>query len=307
MSWFDENTYTPPEAGGVTGGLPGLTGISGPESLQPGTTDSTFGSLLTPFTGTYKAPTTPNYQTFSPSSFSGPAAYVKPPDFENPTASSMTIDPSYQFRLQQGQQALENNNAARGLNTGATAKGLIDYGQGAASQEYQNIYNRALQNYQTNTQLGMATQNQAFNQALQPWQQANALGLNATQANNAALTQGFQNAEQNALNAYNTAYQTNAYNQQTPYNMLMGVAGLGANTANQAANLGSTYAGNYANILGQNANTIGNLYGQQGNATASGTVGGANAWNSALGGLGNAAQGYSLYNLLLGNNQQQNS
>ena len=327
MGWFDDNTYTPlmstgnaaaeawasgidpqyANGGGFTGGTPGLTGVSNPnqQGVSTGTTDTSgFGSLMTPFTGTYQAPASPNYASFSPTAFNGPAAYQKPADFTSPTANEMTIDPSYQFRLQQGQQALENSNAARGLNTGATAKGLLDYGQGAASQEYQNIYTRALQNYQTNANLGMASQNQAYNQALQPWQQQNQMALQGTEANNAAATQGFQNQQSNALNAYNTAYQTNAYNQQTPYNMLMGVAQLGSQNANNSANLGANYANTYGNVLGNNAQAISGLYGQQGNAQASGTVGAANSWTGALGGVGNAAQGSSLYNLLLGNQQK---
>lgn len=53
-------------------------------------------------------------------------------------------DPGYQFRLQQGAQAVNNSAAARGmLGSGATLKALQDYGQGQASQEYGNWWNRA--------------------------------------------------------------------------------------------------------------------------------------------------------------------
>ena len=52
-------------------------------------------------------------------------------------------DPSYQFRLQQGQDAIQSSAAARGgLLSGATLKALQGYGQDMASQEYQNAYNR---------------------------------------------------------------------------------------------------------------------------------------------------------------------
>ena len=52
-------------------------------------------------------------------------------------------DPSYQFRLQQGQDAIQSSAAAKGgLLTGATLKTLQNYGQDAASQEYGNAYNR---------------------------------------------------------------------------------------------------------------------------------------------------------------------
>lgn len=52
-------------------------------------------------------------------------------------------DPSYQFRLQQGQDAIQSGAAARGgLLSGATLKTLQGHGQDMASQEYQNAYNR---------------------------------------------------------------------------------------------------------------------------------------------------------------------
>lgn len=55
-------------------------------------------------------------------------------------------DPGYWFRLQQGQQAVQNRNAAgSGALSGAAYKDLIDYNQGEASTEYGNAFNR----YQT--------------------------------------------------------------------------------------------------------------------------------------------------------------
>lgn len=56
-------------------------------------------------------------------------------------------DPGYQFRMQQGQQALERSAAARGgLLSGRAGKDMTSYAQSAASQEYGNAFNR----YQTN-------------------------------------------------------------------------------------------------------------------------------------------------------------
>jgi hypothetical protein len=55
-------------------------------------------------------------------------------------------DPGYWFRQQQGQQAVQNRNAAgSGALSGAAYKDLIDYNQGEASTEYGNAFNR----YQT--------------------------------------------------------------------------------------------------------------------------------------------------------------
>ena len=84
--------------------------------------------------------------------------------FQAPTDVTMQNDPGYQFRIQQGINALQNSAAARGglLSTG-TAKNLLDYSQGAASQEYQNVYNRALQGYQTNFNTFNTQQNELYN------------------------------------------------------------------------------------------------------------------------------------------------
>lgn len=71
--------------------------------------------------------------------------YQLNPDFNKTfTAADMDqYDPGYQFRLQQGQQALERSAAARGgLQSGGTLKALTNYAQDYASNEYQNAYSR---------------------------------------------------------------------------------------------------------------------------------------------------------------------
>lgn len=63
----------------------------------------------------------------------------------NPEAAMnwLKMDPSYQFRLQQGQGALENSAAARGgMLSGNALRALSDYGQNTASMEFGNIANR---------------------------------------------------------------------------------------------------------------------------------------------------------------------
>lgn len=66
------------------------------------------------------------------------AAYMKPfsmADYQQ--------DPGYQFRLQQGLQALDRSASARGgLLSGGALKGIQQYGQGLASQEYGAAYDR---------------------------------------------------------------------------------------------------------------------------------------------------------------------
>ena len=89
------------------------------------------------------------------------------------------IDPGYAFRLQQGQMAAQRQgNVAGGGLGGNVMKGLQDYTQGQASQEYQNAFNR----FQTqrsniyNTLAGIAGIGQTGQQ------QANVLGTNLANA-----------------------------------------------------------------------------------------------------------------------------
>jgi hypothetical protein len=62
---------------------------------------------------------------------------------KNFTMSDFNADPGYQFRLDQGNRALERTQAARGgLLSGGAMKDAMAYNQGQASQEYGNAYNR---------------------------------------------------------------------------------------------------------------------------------------------------------------------
>jgi hypothetical protein len=84
--------------------------------------------------------------------------------FQAPTGVDMSNDPGYNFRLQQGEDALNNSAAARGgLLSGGTAKAFEDYAQGFASNEYGNVYNRALQTYGTNASNYYTGQGNQFN------------------------------------------------------------------------------------------------------------------------------------------------
>lgn len=95
----------------------------------------------------YTGPSAPQYNLPNAPVFHGPS-------FEAPDLQGVLADPSYQFRLNQGLGALQNAAAAKGvLRTGGALKGLNDYAQNSASQEYSNIYNRALQKYGADYQL----------------------------------------------------------------------------------------------------------------------------------------------------------
>jgi hypothetical protein len=94
-----------------------------------------------------------NPGTYTPGEAYNAPDYMAPAPFVAPTAADMGQDPGYQFRLSEGQRALERSGAARGVtNTGGNMKGLLDYGQQAASQEYGNVYNRNLNAYNVNAQ-----------------------------------------------------------------------------------------------------------------------------------------------------------
>lgn len=84
--------------------------------------------------------------------------------FAAPTDVTEQNDPGYKFRLQQGQQALERSAAAGGnLFTGGTAKDLASFGQDYASNEYNNVYNRSLGQYQQAYNIFQNNQTGQFN------------------------------------------------------------------------------------------------------------------------------------------------
>lgn len=100
------------------------------------------------------------------------------------------IDPGYGWRMQQGAQAVQNSAAAgSGSLSGNALKDLMSYGQGAASQEYQNAFDR----YQTQTGniyqrlLGLTTlgQNAAAGVGQQGMTAAGNIGANIVGAGNA--------------------------------------------------------------------------------------------------------------------------
>jgi hypothetical protein len=130
-------------------------------------------------------------------------------------------DPGYAFRMSEGMKGLERSAAARGgLLSGAALQGIQRFGQGLASQEYQNAFNRygverdrqlnplqslAGMGQTTSQQLGAAGQTMAGNvgQAMGAAAQARASGY---MGGTSALTQGLgsymnynQQQNQNAL------------------------------------------------------------------------------------------------------------
>jgi len=143
----------PPTGGGLIGGGPGLTGDP---TFTGGGQNKDGGPTVDPGTGATATgtPGTPQPDSGNPNDpFSGLnfgsllAGYGK--QFVAPTNVTEQNDPGFQFRLQEGQKALENSAAARGgVLGGGTAKALQRYGQDYGSNEYGNVYNRSLTEYQ---------------------------------------------------------------------------------------------------------------------------------------------------------------
>jgi len=73
--------------------------------------------------------------------------------FTAPTLEQARNTPGYQFTLEQGTRAIDQNAAANGtLLSGNTGAALERYGQGLADTTYGDVYNRAMQGYMANLQ-----------------------------------------------------------------------------------------------------------------------------------------------------------
>lgn len=116
----------------------------------------------------------------TPERFGGAAPAPTPyGDFTAPDPAAVANDPYYQFRLSQGLKQQQRGAAAKGtLLSGGFQKALMGYGQGLASEEGQNIYNRALSTYGANRD----TNAQNFGQQMGAFQG----NLGAFNANSAA-------------------------------------------------------------------------------------------------------------------------
>lgn len=101
----------------------------------------------------------------------------------NVVSQNFQADPSYAFRLSQGQGALDADAAAKGtLLSGAQQQAVTNYGQNAASQEYQNWYQRLMGQNNYNLQGNLATNAQGFGEQQQQYadqtgQWSNALAM----------------------------------------------------------------------------------------------------------------------------------
>jgi len=144
--------------------------------------------------------------------FGGVPGYDPASAMRNFGASDFQADPGYAFRLSEGMKALDRTAASRGgLLSGATLKGAQQYGQGLASQEYQNAFNR----YQANRAQQAQEYGNAFNRfqtertnTLAPLQSLAGVGQSATQQAQQA-SQNYATGGANTLGAFGSAQGSN--------------------------------------------------------------------------------------------------
>jgi len=213
------------------------------------------------------------------------------------TAEDLKSDPSYQFRFQQGQEAINRGLGAAGKRfSGNRYEELLKYGQDMASQEYANAFNRALTtsntNYGRNVQdYGIAQGNEqnAYQRALTGNQLANQ--NEATMYGRALNEQGVAGAnEQQVYNRQQAAYdQTIQQLMQThniDYQTAMDLYNAQQNKMAQYAELGNLYpqaVGGVNNAYMAAATGNANAVTGQADANAAAQLGKANALRNLLG------------------------
>jgi hypothetical protein len=165
--------------------------------------------------------------TERPPTFAGVTPYVAPTpefrapaDFVAPTADSLGSDPGYRTRITEGQRAIENAAASRGLlNSGGTLADLVNYSQEKGAQEYSGAWQRAFTAWASewdNALREHATRGDNWDR-----------GLNLWNTNQQAALSGFDRN----LAAWRERRDTHYANQENPFSKIYRVANLGAMAA----------------------------------------------------------------------------
>ena len=149
----------------------------------------------------------------------------------NPTMAQLAATPGYQFALQQGQQAVTNSNAAKGLGvSGAALRGAADYATGLADNTYMNQFNvdQANKTNAYNKLMGLINtgENAAAQTGSLGQQSAANSGNLITSAGNAQAsgTVGGNNALTGGINNAANTYLTSDYLQQALANQRLATA-----------------------------------------------------------------------------------
>lgn len=175
---------------------------------------------------------------------SGENRYIAPEAFSF-TADDLNSDPSYAWRLKQGQDALSQTQVAGGLNlSGAAAKQMNDWTQNEASKEYAAAYKRANDQYNADRTFDYT---KWLNEAKQYYTNL----TNQLQGQNNIMTKGISaNGTQVAA--------------------MQGLAGQGGEAAAQMAaaanSANNANAGFAANTIGDLSGLIGSAFSQMGTA-----------------------------------------
>lgn len=153
------------------------------------------------------------FPTFTPPAWNAPSPLTAPTPFSYanfvaPTLQDAQNAPGYQFGLQQGEQALQNSAAAKGvLRTGGTLKDILGWGNQFATQNYGNVFNQQAQVYGTNRSNAADAYNTNYNVARDVWNLNTQEGLNAYDrqfnASAAAFNPQFQAAQLKFADLFN--------------------------------------------------------------------------------------------------------
>ena len=199
-------------------------------------------------------------------------------------------DPSYQWRMQQGQLALERSAAAKGmLGSGGLAAALTDYGQKTGAQEYAAQFGRLLQGANlANDQFKLIYGN--LGNALQIYQQgqqvAQGWGTQAQNWNRVTLGQGELGVQQGQLGVQQgqlgLASRKQSFAEETAKNQELGASQAIQDRQSYLANLAKPASSGYGSNMNSSSysyypvptqNTSGGSYGYvQNNSTGASTT-----------------------------------
>ncbi len=186
-------------------------------------------------------------------------------------------DPGYQFRLNQGLDNVQSRLAGRGLiGSGAEMKGLNDYAQGAASQEYGNAYGRfdndrafGRNNFNGDRSFAANDQANAYNQMT--GDRGYMTGVHQDNRNF-----GYKNFQD--TNAWNYGMHTDERNDwnsrmQNWQNQMNGITNTGIGAAGNAGQIQSNLGAALAQLYG-NRGDVGAMQAMQGGANNNSLIGG---------------------------------
>lgn len=202
---------------------------------------------------TAERPQAPSAPTFSRPESMAPPTIGAAPEL-NPYLANFKADPGYNFRLSEGLKAVNAASAARGkLRSGDAAMALQERADGLASQEYNNFFSRALQQY--GAARGAFENDRSYATNLWDTQQRRA---DSNFADDRAYDTGRWQFD---VNRGDQNFNTDRSFQAGRYDTRVGNLFALANTGLQAAGNVSGAATNYANAAG-------NIFGSQANAAS---------------------------------------